>query len=460
MLWYRYGPGDRITVTDKGAQAVSETPNSSGSSDPSGPSGPAQGYAPPPTAASNEFGRVDAAGEVYVTIDGAETHIGSWQVGAPQEALDFFGRKFTDLTVQADLLDQRLVSGAATPDDVAAGVSKLREAMGTPHAIGDYTALNARLETLDAAVTEHREQRKAARAQAQAEARARKEAITTEAEQIAAGQDWKSGADRLRALLDEWKGLSRLDRRTDDALWRRFSGARTQYTRQRKAHFAAQAERREAAKTTKEKLLRQAEALAHSTDWGETSRRYRDLMSQWKAAGPAPRGVEDALWKRFRAAQDTFFGARSAAFAERDAEQRANLEAKQALVAEAEALLPVTDWQAARQALRDIQDRWEQIGHVPRESMRSVEAGLRAVEDAVRDAQDAEWNQTNPEARARAQATVEQLESSINQLHEAAESARARGDTRRLREAEEALAARQAWLEQARGALREFTRSG
>ncbi|HLR96147.1 MAG TPA: DUF349 domain-containing protein [Jiangellaceae bacterium] len=420
-------------------------------------SGPA-GDGSPSTAASNEFGRVDSTGEVYVRIDGTEIHIGSWQVGAPQQALDFFGRKFADLTVQVDLLEQRLAAGAATPDDVSTGVAKVREAMKTPHAIGDYTALSARLVALDESVAQHREQRKAARAQAQSEARTRKEAITAEAEQIAAGQDWKSGADRLRTLLDEWKGLPRLDRRSDDALWRRFSGARTQYTRHRKAHFSAQAERREAAKVTKEKLLKEAEAIAHSTDWGETSRRYRDLMSQWKAAGPAPRGVEDTLWKRFRAAQDTFFEARSAAYAERDAEQRTNLEAKQALVAEAEALLPVTDWKAARATLRDIQDRWEQIGHVPRDSMRSIEGALRSVEDAVRDAQDAEWNQTNPEARARAEATVEQLESSISQLQATAERARSNGDSRRLREAEEAVAARQTWLEQARGALSEFQR--
>src|SRR5690606_33578245 len=169
-------------------------------------------------------------------------------------------------------------------------------------------------------------------------------------------------------------------------------------------HFAELAARRDEARAIKEEILAEAEELATSTDWGPTARRYRELMARWKAAGPAPKAVDDALWKRFRAAQDTFFGARSETFAQRDSEQQANLQTKQALLAEAEALLPVTDWKAARASLRSIQERWEAAGHVPRDAMRSIESRLRRVEDAVRAAEQAEWQRTNPEARARAEA--------------------------------------------------------
>jgi hypothetical protein len=124
----------------------------------------------------------------------------------------------------------------------------------------------------------------------------------------------------MRQLLDEWKALPRLEKSVDDALWRRFSTARTTYTRRRKTHFAELNEKRDAARAAKEKLVVEAEALAESTDWGATAGRYRDLMRQWKAAGPAPKGIDDQLWKRFRAAQDTFFGARDNANAELDRE--------------------------------------------------------------------------------------------------------------------------------------------
>ncbi|WP_420841993.1 DUF349 domain-containing protein [Haloactinopolyspora alba] len=400
---------------------------------------------------------MDETGEVFVRTSAGERSIGSWQVGKPEEALAFFARKYDDLAVQVDLLEKRLESGAAAPDDTASSAAKLRSAVAEAHAIGDLDALSARLDAIDERVAQHRAERKAARARAQEDARARKEQIAEQAEAIAEGNDWKSGADTLRSLLDEWKSLPRLDRATDDELWRRFSSARTHYTRRRKAHFAELAERREEARAVKERILAEAEQLSSSTDWGPTSRRYRELMSQWKAAGPAPRNVEDSLWKRFRAAQDTFFGARNAHQAQRDDEQQANLRAKEEILTEAEALLPVTDWKAARRALRALQDRWEGIGHVPRDSMRSVEGRMRRVEDAIRDAERSEWQRSNPEARARAEATVQQLESSIADLEAKAVKARESGNERKQREAEEALAARRSWLDQARQALDEFS---
>ncbi len=257
-------------------------------------------------------------------------------------------------------------------------------------------------------------------------------------------------------MLDEWKTLPRLDRATDDQLWRRFSSARTHYTRRRKAHFAELSARREQAKEAKEEILAEAEELADSTDWGPTARRFRELMSRWKEAGPAPKAVEEALWKRFRAAQDTFFGARSEAFSKRDSEQRANLEAKEALLREAEALVPVTDWKAARSSLRGIQERWEAVGPVPRDAVRSVESRLRRVEQAIREAEESEWERSNPEARARAEETVAKLRSSISDLERQADRAREAGDERRLAQAEEALAARRLWLQQAEQALDDF----
>ena len=114
-----------------------------------------------------------------------------------------------------------------------------------------------------------------------------------EAERLAAGNDWRGGVNRFRVLLEEWKSLPRLDRATDDALWHRFSSARTTYTRRRKAQFAQQNEQREAARLIKERLVTEAEALAGSTDWGPTTGAFRDLMARWKAAGPAPRDVEE-----------------------------------------------------------------------------------------------------------------------------------------------------------------------
>lgn len=409
-----------------------------------------------PTVAESRWGRVDGAGTVYVRTADGERAVGSWRADALEEALAFYTRRYEDLRVQVDLLLQRVTSGAASPEDATSTLSRLREAVAGAQAVGDLAGLAARLEDVERQVEDRRTQRKAERGRALEQARARKEAIATEAEAVAAGQDWRLGADRLRALLEEWKALPRLDRPADDALWQRFSAARTAFTRRRKAHYAEVGERREEARAAKESLVAEAESLAGSRDWGATSSRFRDLMRRWKAAGPAPREAEDALWQRFRAAQDAFFAARATSLSELQSSERANLEARRTLVAEAEALLPVLDAKAAQKSLRSLRDRWEQTGQVPREAGRSVDAALRAVEDAVRSAQETQWRRTNPEGRARAAATVDQLRSSIEGLERSLAAARSAGDERAAAQAAEALAARQAWLVEAQRALTDF----
>ncbi len=412
--------------------------------------------APTATVAESRWGRVDAAGTVYVRTADGERAVGSWQADAPAEALAFYTRRYEDLRVQADLLQQRVASGAASPEDATSTLSRLREAVAGAQAVGDLDGLAERLKAIERQVEDRRAQRKAERGRALEQARARKEAIATEAEAVAAGHDWRLGVDRLRTLLEEWKALPRLDRQVDDALWHRFSTARTAFTRRRKAHYAELGERREEARSVKEILAAEAESLAGSRDWGATSSRFRDLMRRWKAAGPAPREAEDALWQRFRAAQDEFFAARATSLSELQSSERANLAARRALVTEAEALLPVQDAKAAQSSLRSIRDRWDQTGKVPREAGRSLDAALRAVEDAVRSAQETQWRRTNPEGKARAAATVAALRSSIEGLERSVAAARSAGDERTAAEAAEALAARQAWLVEAQRALTDF----
>ena len=150
-------------------------------------------------------------------------------------------------------------------------------------------------------------------------------------------------------------------------------------------------------------------------------------MRQWKAAGPAPRDVDEKLWQRFRGAQDTFFGARDAAQAEQDQEFAANAEVKEALLVEAEALVPVTDLDAAKKSIREIADRWEAAGKVPRDRMKELEGRLRKVEQAIRSVEEDQWRRTDPEKSARADDMVSKLETAIADIQRDLDAARAPG---------------------------------
>ncbi len=399
---------------------------------------------------SHEWGRVADDGTVFVRTADGERAVGQYPEGTPEDALAFYTKRYDALALEVQLLEQRVNAGVLSPDEAAEAIKAVRAQVVDANAVGDLASLAGRLDALSPVLATQRKARKEERAQRAAESKAAKEQIVAEAEKLAEGNDWRGGANRLRDLLEQWKALPRIDKASDDALWRRFSSARTTYTRRRKAHFAEQQEKREGARVIKERLVKEAEALAGSRDWGPTSGAYRDLMKQWKAAGPAPRDVDEQLWQRFRAAQDTFFGARDAAQTEQDREFAANAEVKEALLAEAEALLPVTDLDAAKKAIREIADKWEAAGKVPRDRIKELEGRLRKVEETIRSIEEDQWRRTDPEKSARADDVVSKLEAAIADIQRDLDAARARGDERRIAELEENLKSRQSFLDMAK----------
>jgi hypothetical protein len=405
---------------------------------------------------SDPWGRVDETGTVYVRTADGEQVVGSWQAGSPDEALAYFERKYEGLVVEIGLLERRVKTTDLSAKDAQIAIDHIREQVDAHHAVGDLEALKKRLDKLVETVDARREERKVQRAKQSDEARHAKEALVVEAEELAQSDQWRAAGERLRSLVDTWKGLPRLDRKSDDELWHRFSHARSAFSKRRKAHFASLDAQREDARKTKEKLVAEAESLSASTDWGPTAARYRELMADWKAAGRAQREHEDDLWNRFRGAQDVFFAARSSVFAERDAEQSENLKLKEELAEEAEKLVPVQDLKAARAAFRSINERWEAIGHVPRDARPKVEGRMHAVERALQESEEAEWRRTNPEARARAEGLTGQLQAAVDKLQGQIETARAAGNTSRADKLQKELDGRQALLDQALKGLQEF----
>src|ERR1700728_1811452 len=354
-----------------------------------------------PTSDPHRFGRVDDDGTVWLISAAGERTIGSWQAGDTEAAFVHFGRRFDDLSTEIALLEERLAAGTGDARKIKATAAGLAKTLPSANVLGDVDALAARL----AGIAEHAEATAAAdrtrRDEHRAAQTARKEALAVEAEEMAnTSTQWKVAGDRLRSILDEWKTITGLDRKTDDALWKRYSAARETFNRRRGSHFAELDRERAGAREAKEQLCIKAEELVDSTDWGATSAEFRKLLVDWKAAGRAARDVDDALWNRFKAAQDTFFKARNAATAERDAEFVANATAKEALLSEAEKL-DTSNHEAARAALRTIGDKWDAIGKVPREQSADLERRLRAVEKKVRDA--AEPSGPDPQAQARAE---------------------------------------------------------
>ena len=401
------------------------------------------------------WGRVEGDGHVFLTVEGEEHPVGQYPGVSDDEALGYFARKYDDVVAQIVLLEQRVSSKAPTTD-MQKTVTHLREQLAERNMVGDLRSAEARLDALFTQISELEKAEKAEHDAVRAAELAAREAIVAEAEEIA-GHDpaqiqWKTSSARMNELFESWKTAQksgvRLGRSNEDALWKRFRAARTVFDRHRRAYFSQLDSTNSAAKAVKEKLIADAEALSSSTDWGFAAGEYRRLMDEWKASPRASRKDDDALWARFRAAQDVFFTHRQAANDEIDQEYGANLTVKEALLAEANELLPIKDLATTKKALQSIRDRWEEAGKVPRADMGRVEAGLRKIEDAVRHAEDENWKRSNPETKARTNSALNQLESAIAGLRDDLAKAEKAGDERKIRAAKEALEAREAWLEQ------------
>lgn len=403
---------------------------------------------PPAVADPGRWGRADDDGTIHLVTPDGERVVGSYQAGPPQEGLEHYAKRFDALVTEAEVLAARIAGGGDVKATLTAAQT-LRDGLDRAAVVGDVAALRRRLDEL----TERAEQgvtaARAERDRARGDATARKEELAVEAEKLAEeSTQWKQAGDRFKAILDEWRQIKGVDRRSDEALWKRYSKAREAFNRRRGSHFADLDRQRVVAKTRKEELAAEAEALAGSEEWSSTAARYRDLMTEWKAAGRAHREADDALWSRFRGAQDRFFARRNEHFAVRDAEFSANAEAKKALLTEAERI-DLSDPDSARAALRAVQERWEDIGKVPREEIRTLEGRLRGIEEKVAEAADAQWRRTDPEAQAR----VEQFRVRVEQLEAQAQKAEAGGDRRRAERSRAQAAQWQEWLAAAEQAV-------
>ena len=397
------------------------------------------------------FARIGEDGTVYVKDGDEERVIGGFPEGIPASPYALYERRYADLEATIKLFEDRMAQ--LSPRDIDQTLATLREQVASPNVVGDIPALRARVEAAAKAAEERKEIAREERKVAKAQALADRTAVVERAEAIVA-QDpakthWKQSGQTLRELLEEWKTLQRrgprLEKAVEDELWKRFSSARTQFDRHRRQFFSQLDQAQSEAKRIKEALIAEAEALSSSVDWSRTSSAYRELMNRWKAAPRASRKEDDALWARFRAAQDVFFNARNEAEAAQDAVYAENLKVKEALLEEARALLPVEDIEAAKAAFEKILDRWDAAGRVPRNDLRRVDGELRRIQDEINGAEEAKWKRNDPAKAARANSLLAQIEDSLAELEAELAAAEKGGDSKKIAKAKEALEARRAW---------------
>ncbi|AIC47525.1 DUF349 domain-containing protein [Rhodoluna lacicola] len=400
---------------------------------------------------TTQFGRVDAENNVFV-IDGSERKVGQYPGVTPDEALAYFVRKFEDLAAQVRILEQR-VANKVDSHGMKKIAAKLVEDLREPAAVGDLADLRRRVNNLDEKITALVAEKHEATKEATAEALASRLKIAERAEQIA-NQDasktqWKSSGAEMTKLFEQWQELQKsgpkVSKSEADAIWKRFSSARTRFETAKRGYFAGLDATNKIVKAKKNSIVEAAEALA--AKGSDDIAAYRKLLDEWKASGRTPGKSDDALWARFKSAGDTIFAKKSETAVVENAEQEKNLAIKLEIIKDAASIDPEKDLAGAKKALQVIQQRWEKAGKVPKDKLRETEDKLRAIEAKVRKVEEEQWRKTDPAAIERSNSVTTQLEDSIKKLEAALEKATASKDAKKIKDATEALEARKAWLE-------------
>ena len=408
---------------------------------------------------STDFGRVENDGTVLVKMpDGSEKQVGQWAAGDPNDGLAFYIRKYHEIENELSLALQRLKEGKGNADAVFKLIERVKTSLETPNFVGDLNILSSKIEELQVLAAVKKAEFSAAKAIAKEKAMEKRKQLVEEAEKLINSKQWKVTTQRFKEIVEEWKKLPHGAKSEEQALWKRFSAARSAFDKTRRQYFSTLESGRKEASKIKSEIVSQAKAIADSKEWNDTANKFRNLMAKWKSAPILERKEEQKLWKEFKLAQDVFFAARTAALSVLDEEHSKNLEAKKVLAEKAEKILPITDIKSARQALKPIQEEWSKIGHVLRKDKDKIESRLKAVEEAIRNAEKNELNRTDPAKSARAQSTMELIEAKLIKTEKERESALSSGDTKKAEKLALTIESQKMLLEATKTALADFTR--
>ena len=396
------------------------------------------------------FGRVDDNGNIYVVDAGVERLIGSQPELTPENAFALYVKKYDDLAASVRLLEQR-VKAKADAKSINKSAEKIIVDLKEPMAIGDLASLRERVTAVQTSIASLLAESVEKHAEEVKAALIAREEIVLQAEKIAAQDpqktNYKLASAKMLELFTAWQALqktsTKVSKKAADDLWHRFSKARNTFDSNKRSYFSSQDVLVKASKNAKSDLVAKAEALV--VKGADAAVAYRELLAAWKTLPKTKTKADDSLWAKFKAAGDAIYAAKTAKVESDNITFAANLKIKLELLEEAEKI-DVSNLESAKTAMKSIQARWEKAGKVPRDSIRTIDDRLKAVEQKIKGIEQENWRKTDPATIDRTNSVRSQLESSIAKLEAELAQAQQSNDAGKIAKATEALETKKAWL--------------
>ena len=191
---------------------------------------------------------------------------------------------------------------------------------------------------------------------------------------------WDEVTKQIIALQEDWKKLGYASRKANAALFARFRKSCDDFFAKKAEFYKTMKDELSSNLAKKIDLCERAEALMESTEWKEATDKFVEMQKEWKTIGPVVKKHSDAVWKRFIAACDHFFEQKKKQNVNVHAVEHDNLKAKKEVIATLKATIEEAAEDAA-QTVRNLMDRWQEIGHVPFKEKDKIYAQYRELVD-------------------------------------------------------------------------------
>ena len=251
-----------------------------------------------------------------------------------------------------------------------------------------------------------------------------KERLIELAEKLVDEEDIIAAFNKLQALHAEYKEIGPVAKDLREDVWNRFKAASTVINKRHQEHFEAIKAREDENLQAKTALCEKVESIQTAeittfAAWEEKTKEVIELQAEWKTIGYAGHKQNSTIFDRFRNACDAFFSAKAEYYRTIKDEQNGNLEAKRALVEEAEALKDSTEWRKTTNKLIDLQKKWKEVGPIPRKYSEQLWKRFTEACDHFFEAKTA----AGADQRAEETANMEAKQGIIEQLRELAADA-------------------------------------
>ncbi|MCH5241327.1 MAG: DUF349 domain-containing protein [Muribaculaceae bacterium] len=195
--------------------------------------------------------------------------------------------------------------------------------------------------------------------------------------------EWDEATKKILEIQNEWKGLGFASRKVNNALFARFRSACDNFFSAKAEYFKKAKEESRDNLAKKEALCEKAEALAADYDRKGALDEMQALQKEWREVGVVRRKQGDEVWKRFCAALDEFYGNRKKLFSGKKAEEADNLKAKQEIISKLKGISEDEDRKDVIDSIRELQNEWQNVGHVPFKEKDEINQAYRAELDRL-----------------------------------------------------------------------------